>query len=335
METARAVRAIKDLVTGTSRVLILTHNNPDPDAIAAAFGLKALVEAFGPRAVIGYGGIIGRAENRAMVKQLRIKMFPIDMLDPQEHDVVAVVDAQPSGGNTPLGENGRIDIVIDHHPLREGMPDVKVLDVREEYGATSTIITGYLHMASVEWDENLATALFYGIKSDIGDLSRDSTRADHLAMRMLFPSLSHNLLTRIERPRIPAAHFLALREAIGNVQVYDDVLVSDLGTVDSPDMIAEMADDFLRLKGILWTMCLGECEGTLHFSLRALLHGSIAGPVAAKLLQGMGSGGGHDRSAAGAMPLPEDEEARREIKAQLIERFLQAIDRQNAEGRYL
>ena len=64
-------------------------------SIAAAFGLKVLIESWGPRAVIGYGGIIGRAENRAMVKSLRIKVFPTEMLRPNEYDLVAVVDAQP------------------------------------------------------------------------------------------------------------------------------------------------------------------------------------------------------------------------------------------------
>ncbi|MRR59437.1 MAG: hypothetical protein EG824_14705, partial [Deltaproteobacteria bacterium] len=60
---------------GKRKVLIITHDNPDPDSIAAAFGLKFILrKTLGITAVIAYGGIIGRAENQSMVKLLHIDM---------------------------------------------------------------------------------------------------------------------------------------------------------------------------------------------------------------------------------------------------------------------
>lgn len=54
-----------------ARWLVLTHNNPDPDALAAAAALaKVLRSGFGHRATPAYGGIIGRAENQEMVRSL-------------------------------------------------------------------------------------------------------------------------------------------------------------------------------------------------------------------------------------------------------------------------
>ena len=53
---------------GRHKLLIYMHDNPDPDALAAAFGLKRLVEHAIPiEATLVLGGIVGRAENRAMV----------------------------------------------------------------------------------------------------------------------------------------------------------------------------------------------------------------------------------------------------------------------------
>ena len=46
------------------QALILTHDNPDPDSIAAGVALAHLLEKLaGVHAIVAYGGIVGRAEN--------------------------------------------------------------------------------------------------------------------------------------------------------------------------------------------------------------------------------------------------------------------------------
>ena len=56
---------LREVLYGYTKLLIIPHNDPDPDAIASAVGLRYLVaELFGIKAKIRYHGIIGRAENR-------------------------------------------------------------------------------------------------------------------------------------------------------------------------------------------------------------------------------------------------------------------------------
>ncbi|HSJ53993.1 MAG TPA: hypothetical protein VLC52_09625, partial [Anaerolineae bacterium] len=58
-------------VKGLSRLLILPHNDPDPDAIASALALGYLLaERAGLEITIAYRGIIGRAENKALMRYL-------------------------------------------------------------------------------------------------------------------------------------------------------------------------------------------------------------------------------------------------------------------------
>ena len=58
-----------------SPLLILTHDFPDPDALASAFALQYLAQtAFDIQARIAYGGELGRTENRMMVRLLRIPL---------------------------------------------------------------------------------------------------------------------------------------------------------------------------------------------------------------------------------------------------------------------
>ena len=51
------------------RVVVVMHDNPDPDAIASGWGIKVLIDQTVaiPTRVIG-GGAIVRAENRQMVE---------------------------------------------------------------------------------------------------------------------------------------------------------------------------------------------------------------------------------------------------------------------------
>ena len=105
---------------GRQSLLIYMHDNPDPDALAAAFGLKRVVENALPiKATLALGGIVGRAENRAMVETLRIPLVAAEALDPSASDAVAIVDSQPETGNNSLPPGRPIDIVVDHHPARE------------------------------------------------------------------------------------------------------------------------------------------------------------------------------------------------------------------------
>src|SRR5205823_11783994 len=82
------------------RALVLTHDNPDPDAVASACGLAHLLtEAAGVPATAAYGGIIGRAENKALLKVLQLPVLPVSRVENQRRDLVSLVDTQPEVGN--------------------------------------------------------------------------------------------------------------------------------------------------------------------------------------------------------------------------------------------
>ncbi|MBN2299516.1 MAG: bifunctional oligoribonuclease/PAP phosphatase NrnA, partial [Deltaproteobacteria bacterium] len=65
-----------------SHILVMCHNNPDPDSIASAAALKSLLhQTRRARVVISYGGTIGRAENRQFIRRLKIEMVHVRDID--------------------------------------------------------------------------------------------------------------------------------------------------------------------------------------------------------------------------------------------------------------
>ena len=101
------------------RWLVLTHDNPDPDALASAQILaRILRQRFKQRVTVAYGGIVGRAENRELVKSLRLPFSHVRHLSWKKYQHFALVDTQPRSGNNQLPPRTVPDIVIDHHPVR-------------------------------------------------------------------------------------------------------------------------------------------------------------------------------------------------------------------------
>jgi len=174
-------------VRGKGKILIIVHDNPDPDCLASAMALHHLfVMKLNKDSIITFSGMIGRSENIAMAKELQIPLTPLEIVNLKEYQVICMLDTQPDTGNNSLPPGTRVDIVIDHHPLRQQTRECRWCDVREDYGTTATIIYEYLLSQDVSIGTKLATALFYAIKSETQDLGREASLPDKEAYLRLF-----------------------------------------------------------------------------------------------------------------------------------------------------
>lgn len=302
------VEQLLSVVAGGERALICTHDNPDPDSIASAFALGRLLEERASLPfTLTYGGVLGRAENRAMVRLLKIPLVPIARVDLDDFDVVGLVDTQPEVGNHSLPPEECADkrvICIDHHPARLLSKRAAFSDVGGDYGATSTVLTAYLDAAGVVPDKPLATALFYGIKSDTRDLGREVSDADVWAYSHLASLTDMSLVSSIEHPRLPRAYFAVLMRAISRATVTDNVVVADLGEIYIPDMVPETADRLVQAEGLRWSIVVGEHDGQIYCSLRVNDRRYSAGKLVREVIKDYpeGSAGGHGSMAGMRIP---------------------------------
>ncbi len=291
---------------GAETLLIFPHNDPDPDAIASAVALQYLLDqTLGLQADIAYRGIIGRAENRALVRYLDYPLQALADTDLNQARPIALVDTQPGAGNNAWSPGARVVVVIDHHPWRRASRTAAVgfADVRPEVGASSTILVEYLQTAGFEPPPALATAMFYGIKTDTRGLSRDVSSADAEAYFYLQPRIDGEALADIERAQVPAAYFQSFATTLEETVVYQDAAISYVGPMDYPDMTAEIADLLLRLEQIEWVICLGLYQNSLILSVRTPSQHKDAGRLAQAIVGQDGVAGGHNAMAGGQVPL--------------------------------
>ncbi len=295
-------------LAGRERLLICTHDDPDPDALAAAWGMRLLVETtLGCRATVAFEGIIGRAENRAMVRELGIRLRRIEALDPDDFDGVVLVDTQPGARNHSSPAPLPVLACIDHHARLPCDEPVPWLDVRPDGECTATIVLGYLRARGVEISAALATGILYALKTDTRDLSRGASDEDLAAWSHVAPLADMRALGRIVNPPLNARYFRMLRQALRVARLHGRAVVLWLGPLDYPDLVAEIADLFVRAKGQSWCLCGGSYQGVLRLSLRTEDEASQAGQLAQALVHPRGgSAGGHGMTAGGRIAMPAD-----------------------------
>jgi nanoRNase/pAp phosphatase (c-di-AMP/oligoRNAs hydrolase) len=332
----RSERLLATLAPFT-RVVIVSHVNPDPDALASMLGMKTLIEHClpGKEVVLTFDGMIARAENREMVERVPIPLHAVESLPIGTGTAVVMVDSQPHTGRR-FSEASTPTVVIDHHETPGVLTGVSFRDIRPNLGATSTMVTGYLLERQVTVSPRLATALLYGIESETSGYPREASSLDDGALVWLFPRADKDLLAEIRNPKLPQSHFATFQHALANAFIYRDVVVSWCGPVTQPDIIAEISDFFVRFDQVNWSLAVGLFDNLLKLSVRVSHLGGHSGDVLRTVVDGLGTAGGHDKRAGGAIPLADmSPEAIDSLLRLIRHRLLTALGIDEHQGRRL
>jgi nanoRNase/pAp phosphatase (c-di-AMP/oligoRNAs hydrolase) len=334
--TKNKLQQIKEVFKDHKTMLIAMQDNPDPDAIASAVALRKLANTLSNiQCSIAHGGTVGRAENRALVRYLGLNLRPIDQLDMTQFELFAMVDTQPGSGNNSLPQHIEPDIVIDHHTCRELTRHCRFTDIRKQYGATATILYEYLTHAGIQIEVPLTTALLYAIRSDTQDLGRDTTKADMDVFIQLYPLANKRMLSQIQRGKVSRGYYQMMADALKNAQVYDKAIVTALGSIENPDMIAEIADMLLRDDLTNWVIVYGYFHDKMLISLRSEAEDARADKVIQHIVSRKGTGGGHPSYAGGQILLPDDTlKAKQKLEKTVLDCFLKQVVK-NSEAQKL
>ncbi len=282
-----------------SPLLIMTHDYPDPDALASAYALLYLADqVFGIKSRTAYGGAIGRSENRQMVRLLKIPVHKLRPSDFRLFPNVALVDTQPSFENNTFFHNRKAAIVIDQHPGTEP-PNADFALVDTEAGATSVLLGRALLASGAEIPPRLATALVYGILSDTLDFYRGTNKETIDIYLRLLRHADIRVLAQIQKPQRPRGFFGDLVAGIRKAFLRGRLIVSHLGPVESPDIVSQMADFLLSCEGVQWAFCTGRYRRNLHMSLRTNLPDGQAGELLRSICRHPREAGGHGQIAGG------------------------------------
>lgn len=323
-QNAKAILKFLSQKDKATPLLILTHDYPDPDALASAFALDYIARSgFGIQSRIAYGGVIGRMENKAMVQLFKIPAHPVHQSNFRKYADVALVDTQPSFENNSFPKGKKASLVIDQHqPLGKIQAEIAIVDT--DCGATSVIMAETLLKSRLPIPVPIASSLAYGILSDTMGFYR-SNRPDVIETYLkMVPHCDFKALARIQNPFRSKSFFQTLRSGIQNARIFKGLLISHLGKIESPDLVAQTTDFLLTYKPVKWAFCTGRFRERLYVSLRLdKMESEDAGEILRDVVPRRKDAGGHDVIAGGSFLVGKEsvEEKWKEAESLIIEKL--------------
>ena len=319
MEWMRLVRLLKGHM-----VYLQTHNFPDPDALASAYGMQIFLQAHGVDSTICYAGNIEKNSTKRMIEEFGIEAIHInDLKDMADSDYIVTIDAQKYNSNITDFPGDEV-ACIDHHPTM--IPcSYEYSDIRI-CGACASIVANYFRTTDTSLDANTATALLYGIKMDTDSFNRGVTDFDIEMFSYLHKLSDNQKIVSLYNNNMEIEDLYAYGEAIRNIKIYDNVGFASI-SFDCPDGLIAMISDFiLGLDVVELSVVYATRNGGYKFSVRNETQVYHAGSITQKALDGLGGGGGHFSMAGGFMTKEGLESLGQNPNFTIRQRFMDALE---------
>lgn len=319
MEWQRLIALLKNHM-----VYLQTHNFPDPDALASAYGIQVFLHAHGIESIICYSGNIEKNSTKRMIKEFGIEAVHIeDLKNMKPTDYIVTIDAQKYNSNITDFPGDEV-ACIDHHPTMVSC-SYEYSDIRI-CGACASIVADYFRISKTTLDTNTATALLYGIKMDTDSFNRGVTDFDIEMFAYLHKRADNQKIIFMYNNNMEIEDLYAYGEAIRNIKIYDNVGFARI-PFDCPDALIAMISDFiLGLDVVELSVVYAIRNGGYKFSVRNETEIYHAGTVIQKALDGIGGGGGHFSMAGGLVTKEGLESLGDNADFAIRQRFLDAVE---------
>lgn len=291
------LRRFYDQFSGNDHVLVVI--NADPDAIASAMAVSRLLWRKVLNVTISHINTINRPDNLAMIRLLGVTLVPFEQIQMDKFSRIVIVDSQPDH-NEKMAQL-KAQVIIDHHP--DSGSNAPFVDIRPQYGATSTILTEYLQAAKIKPSAKLATGLYHGIKTDTNDFKGRTQIEDVRAFQYLFRYANIHLARKIEQADLRFDLLKYFRIALQNMRQRKGKVYLHLGNVINPDICVIIADFFMRVNTVTWSIVSGICDKKLIIIFRNDGIRKNAGKVAKEGFGKLGNAGGHKNMARAEIAL--------------------------------
>jgi nanoRNase/pAp phosphatase (c-di-AMP/oligoRNAs hydrolase) len=166
-------------------------------------------------------------------------------------------------------------------------------------------LTEYLRSAKIQPSAKLATGLYHGIKTDTNDFKGRTQIEDVRAFQYLFLYANIHLARKIEQADLRLDFLKYFKTALNTKRLRKGRVFVCLGSVVNPDVCVIIADFFMRIVTVTWSIVCGTCDKKLIVIFRNDGIRKNAGKVAKESFGQFGSAGGHKNMARAEIALSD------------------------------
>lgn len=312
-------KALVDLLKG-HKTYLQTHNFPDPDALASAYGMQQFLKYHGVETELCYDGNIEKLSTKRVLAEFGIQIRQAaELTEMKEEDYIVTIDGQKYNANfTDL--IGDEVACIDHHPTyidcEYHYKDVRIV------GACSSLVADYFYQSNTPMDKNTATALLYGLRMDTASFTRGVTELDIEMFTYLYRMADNSKIMKFYINTMEMSDLKAYGAAIENIHVLDSIGFAHIPFNCNDALIGMISDFMLSLNEVTVSVIYADRGSGYKFSVRSTNEDEIhAGKLICAALDGIGDGGGHAAMAGGILYGEKIDLIRESIDEEIENRF--------------
>lgn len=298
---------------------VFPHDDPDPDALASAYGMVYILQFLGVERIESYyKGEISHPQNRAMHNTLNMPIVKLTkQIESQiDNDGVFIYVDCTSNQQKNMTVSFEPHIVIDHHKIATPK---NIIFIHDEVGSCSTLVTDLmlsmpdqnigsskLKCFDPEADgmKDILTSLAVGIKTDTLDFRNETTtEEDFKAYKLLSRYLSDDNFNKIINYSLPPYVFEYEAIAWKNKNLQPPNLITGIAYVESSraGALSHVADHLMRHDGIQTVVVYAIIGNVVKASVRTVSASTDAKTLTDEIF-GEGNGGGKHGVAGASVP---------------------------------
>lgn len=304
-----AAPAIAEKIAAAQRILLLTHINPDGDALGSQLGMWHALRGMG-KDVTALIVSDAPAYTSWLPNIDKVQLYrPHDTVP--DVDLIILTDTASLGRIGPIADEQRdlLDrtpiVIVDHHLTNDGKGTVNLIDVAS--GSTCELLYLLLEAMNVEITPAIATCLLLGLTTDLQSFQTSATtpRGMRVAAALVEHGADQRRVVDEVYFAVPASSTVLMGMALSTMHLAQGVA----WTIITQDMFRttgaedEAADEVVRamqrVEGVKALVMFKERhDGTTKISLRS------RPPLNIAVLAQRWGGGGHAQAAGATLMMP-------------------------------
>ena len=301
---ASELSAVADAIRANDRFLLVTHENPDGDALGSVLAMKRALDQLGKDAVMFVGG--------EMTLPPDYDFMPLDDLvrtlpDDVAKRVILALDSATAARtqlDPALIEGAPLTIDVDHHHDNTRYGDINL--VVPEASSTGEIVRDLIAELGVGLGPEIAEAIYIALVTDTGRFQYTNTtqKAHALAIELMDHDVVPQDIYRRIYESVPFERQQLVGRALVRAQRYEDgrmiasyLLRSDFEELGVGEEFAEgVIDELRKVKGVELAMTVREPPGPPGAKRRISMRSATDALDVSAIARQRG-GGGHMRAA--------------------------------------
>jgi bifunctional oligoribonuclease and PAP phosphatase NrnA len=301
---ASDLTAVADAIRANDRFLIVTHENPDGDALGSILAMKLALDALGKDAVMFVGGEMTLPPDYDF---MRLDGLRRTLPDDAGQRVILALDSATAARtqlDPALLEAAPLTADVDHHHDNTRFGDINL--VVPDASSTGEIVRDVLAELGVDLTPEIAEAIYIALDTDTGRFQYTNTtqKAHALAIELMQHGVVPQQVYRQIYESVPFERQQLIGKALVRAQRYENgrmiasyLLRTDFEELGVGEEYAEgVIDELRKVKGVELAMTVREPPEP-HGSQRRISMRSATDALDVSAIARQRGGGGHMRAA--------------------------------------